>query len=189
VNARARRSTPEQLARALRGDLDTIVLAALRREPERRYPSVERLAADVRAHLDRLPVSARRDTLAYRASKFVRRHALASSFAGLALVSLVAGVAVLAGVVTTGFLRHALRTIDAERARLFEAQSVDSLRINRIEDGISAARNAMKAILDPAAAVAPDALRLDELARWLAGPEGGDPVRGDLEPLLARSTA
>jgi len=105
------------------------------------------------------------------------------------LVWLVAGVAVLAGVATTGFLRHALRTIDAERARLFEAQSVDSLRINRIEDGISAARNAMKAILDPAAAVAPDALRLDELARWLAGPEGGDPVRGDLEPLLARSTA
>jgi len=96
VNARARRSTPEQLARALRGDLDTIVLAALRREPERRYPSVERLAADVRAHLDRLPVSARRDTLAYRASKFVRRHALASALAALSMVLLLAGAAAFA---------------------------------------------------------------------------------------------
>jgi serine/threonine-protein kinase len=94
--ARARRATPEQLARTLRGDLDTIVLAALRREPERRYPSVERLAADVRAYLDRKPVSARRDTFVYRAGKFVRRHALATAFAGLSLALLVGGGAAFA---------------------------------------------------------------------------------------------
>jgi tetratricopeptide (TPR) repeat protein len=95
-SARARRYTPEHLARALRGDLDTIVLAALRREPERRTPSVERLAADVRAHLDHQPVSARRDGFAYRASKFVRRHALATSLASLSLALLVAGGAAFA---------------------------------------------------------------------------------------------
>jgi serine/threonine-protein kinase len=133
--ARARRSTPEHLARALRGDLDTIVLAALRHEPARRYPSVERLATDVRAHLDHQPVSARRDTLAYRASKFVRRHALATTLALLSLALLVTGVAAFAwqtrvarqqrdeaelararGESVTGFLEHMLESPDPARA-------------------------------------------------------------------------
>ena len=60
--------------RRLRGDLDTIVLKALRKEPERRYASVEQLAEDLRRHTQRLPVLARPDTLAYRAGRFVRRH-------------------------------------------------------------------------------------------------------------------
>ena len=59
--------------RRLRGDLDNIVLKALRKEPERRYASVEQFSDDIGKHLDGLPVSARPDTLAYRGSKFVRR--------------------------------------------------------------------------------------------------------------------
>ena len=89
--ARARRTIPELLARRLRGDLDTIVMAALRKDPARRYPSVEALALDLRRFLDRLPVSARRDTFAYRASRFVRRHAVGTSLASLSLILLVAG--------------------------------------------------------------------------------------------------
>jgi serine/threonine-protein kinase len=89
--AALRRTTPERLARRLRGDLDTIVLAALRREPERRYPSVEQLALDLRRHLGQLPVSAHRDSFAYRARKFVRRHALATCAAALAFLFLAAG--------------------------------------------------------------------------------------------------
>lgn len=58
----------------LKGDLDTICAMALRKEPERRYPSVADLSADLGRYLDGLPVSARRDTLGYRTSKFVRRH-------------------------------------------------------------------------------------------------------------------
>jgi serine/threonine protein kinase/tetratricopeptide (TPR) repeat protein len=64
----------EKLRRVLRGDLDTIVLMALRKEPQRRYSSVEQFAQDIRRHLENLPVSARNDTVAYRVSKFARRH-------------------------------------------------------------------------------------------------------------------
>ena len=56
----------ERLRRRLRGDLDTIVLTALRKEPQRRYQSVEQFAGDVRRYLDGLPVRARRDTVGYR---------------------------------------------------------------------------------------------------------------------------
>jgi len=65
---------PEKLRRRLSGDLDNIVLMALRKEPERRYASVQQLSEDVRRHLEGLPVVARPATLAYRAGKFVQRH-------------------------------------------------------------------------------------------------------------------
>ena len=67
---------PPRDRRRLRGDLDTILATALRKEPDRRYRTVEALAADLRRHLDGLPVTARRDTWAYRAGKFVSRHRL-----------------------------------------------------------------------------------------------------------------
>ncbi|MBK8268780.1 MAG: serine/threonine protein kinase [Planctomycetes bacterium] len=69
-----RERTTERLVRRLRGDLDTIILTALRKEPERRYSSVEAFAADIRNFLGGLPVAARRDTVAYRSRKFVGRH-------------------------------------------------------------------------------------------------------------------
>ena len=69
------RSMPiEKLRRRLRGDLDNIVLMALRKEPERRYPSAEQLLKDLSRHLRGLPVEAQQDTLTYRTSKFVSRH-------------------------------------------------------------------------------------------------------------------
>jgi len=64
----------EKLRRVLRGDLDNIVLKALRKEPERRYATVEQFSEDVRRYLEHLPVIARKDTPGYRASKFVMRH-------------------------------------------------------------------------------------------------------------------
>ena len=67
-------ATARQLSRRLKGDLDTIVLTALRKEPARRYPSVAAMAEDIRRHLDRLPIAARGDDLGYRAGKFVRRN-------------------------------------------------------------------------------------------------------------------
>src|SRR5581483_2152350 len=72
--SRTREGQPEKLQRRLRGDLDNIVLMALRKEPGRRYASVEHFSEDVRRHLEGLPVTARRDTMGYRAGKFVRRH-------------------------------------------------------------------------------------------------------------------
>jgi non-specific serine/threonine protein kinase/serine/threonine-protein kinase len=76
----------------LRGDLDNIVLMALRKEPERRYQSVEQFSEDIRRHLESLPVLARRDTLAYRTAKFVRRNTAATAAAALIVLSLVGGM-------------------------------------------------------------------------------------------------
>jgi eukaryotic-like serine/threonine-protein kinase len=76
----------------LRGDLDNIVLMALRKEPERRYATVDQFSDDIRRHLEALPVLARRDTLAYRADKFVRRNTAASIAAALVVLSLVGGI-------------------------------------------------------------------------------------------------
>ncbi len=67
-------SKGEKFRRALSGDLDNIVLKALRKEPERRYATVEQFSEDVRRHLEHLPVIARKDTPGYRASKFVMRY-------------------------------------------------------------------------------------------------------------------
>ena len=83
-----------KLRRALAGDLDNIVLMALRKEPRRRYASVRELSDDIRLHLERRPVTARRDTFAYRTSKFIHRHPKALTAAGLALpLALAAGFA------------------------------------------------------------------------------------------------
>jgi non-specific serine/threonine protein kinase/serine/threonine-protein kinase len=80
-----------RLRRHLEGDLDTIVLRALAKDPTRRYPSVVQLSDDLRRHLAGLPIRARPDTLAYRAGKFVGRHRAATAAAALALVSLCGG--------------------------------------------------------------------------------------------------
>ncbi|HYO99062.1 MAG TPA: protein kinase [Pyrinomonadaceae bacterium] len=90
--ARARSVAPERLRRSLADDLDNIVLKALRKEPSRRYASVEQFAEDIERHLEGLPVRARADTFAYRSRKFVRRNkAGVAATLGVAL-SLVGGL-------------------------------------------------------------------------------------------------
>ena len=74
-------------------EIDSIVLMAMRKEPERRYASVERLSEDIRRHLEHRPILAVPDTSAYRASKFVSRHRWGVSVGAIALVTLVAGLA------------------------------------------------------------------------------------------------
>ncbi len=82
----ARRIRPRDLRRKLRGDLDTIVLTALRKEPPRRYGSAGALGADLNRYLKAMPVTARPDTTLYRAGKFVRRHRLGVALAATALM-------------------------------------------------------------------------------------------------------
>ncbi|HEX2188041.1 MAG TPA: serine/threonine-protein kinase [Longimicrobiaceae bacterium] len=72
------------LERRLRGDLDAIVLKAMRRSPDERYPTADRLATDLRRCLAGLPVSARADTRWYRTRTFVRRNRGGVALAGLA---------------------------------------------------------------------------------------------------------
>ena len=82
-----------KLKRQLSGDLDNIILKALRKEPERRYGSVEKLAEDIRRHLQGLPVMAMPDSASYRISKFVRRHRVGIMTTGLIAFAVTGGVA------------------------------------------------------------------------------------------------
>ena len=83
---------PSAINRTLDSDLDNIVLAALRKEPQRRYASVEQLSEDLRRYLEGRPVRARKDTFAYRATKFVRRNRLGVAAAVLAAAAIVAAI-------------------------------------------------------------------------------------------------
>ena len=84
--------TPARLRRKLRGDLDRIVLMALRKEPERRFASVQELADDIERHLDGKPVLACEDSVLYRAEKFVRRNRIGVGSAAAVLLALVLGL-------------------------------------------------------------------------------------------------
>lgn len=83
-----RSTSPDRLQRQLRGDLDVIVLKALRKEPERRYRSANAIADDISLHLRAMPIIARTDSWRYRAGKFVRRHLAAVAAASLVVVML-----------------------------------------------------------------------------------------------------
>ncbi len=98
----------------LPGELDSIALQAMHKDPRRRYASAEQLAEDIRRYLVGLPISARRDTLAYRASKFVARHRGATAAAALFACSLVAGTTV------SLWEAHVARTERARAERRFD---------------------------------------------------------------------
>ena len=83
-------------AKLLRGDLDNIVLKALRKEPERRYPSVQEFSEDIRRHLAGLPVTATADTAYYRLNKFVKRHSVGVLAGALVILTLLASTTVTA---------------------------------------------------------------------------------------------
>jgi eukaryotic-like serine/threonine-protein kinase len=73
-HAARRGTTPVLLRHALQGDLETIVAKALKKSPAERYPSVAAFADDLRRVLEQRPISARPETMRYRATKFVRRN-------------------------------------------------------------------------------------------------------------------
>jgi eukaryotic-like serine/threonine-protein kinase len=83
----------EKLRRTLSGDLDNIILKALRKEPARRYASVEQLSDDLRRYLEGRPVNAASGTMQYRARKFVKRHQASVAAAILIVIGLIVGAA------------------------------------------------------------------------------------------------
>jgi eukaryotic-like serine/threonine-protein kinase len=106
--AESRGTNPNKLRRTLSGDLDNIVLMAMRKEPERRYASAQQMASDVQRHLDGMPVIAHRDTVSYRTAKFVKRHWLPVT-AGMSAAILILAFA------TTTYMQSS--RISAERDR------------------------------------------------------------------------
>jgi eukaryotic-like serine/threonine-protein kinase len=118
--ARVRSATPDALRRSLRGDLDTIVLKALRPEAAERYGSVEALAEDVRRHLAGLPIAARPASMPYRLRKFARRNRW--FVPGVTLAALALG-----GYLTTMALHARQLTRERNEARA-QADRADELR-------------------------------------------------------------
>jgi eukaryotic-like serine/threonine-protein kinase len=105
---------PSENRKSLRGDLDNIVLMAMRKEPARRYSSVAQFSEDVRRYLEGLPIRARKDTFGYRSSKFIARNRIA-----VAAAAFVAMAVVVALIVSLAQTRNARRQRDlAQRERL-----------------------------------------------------------------------
>ena len=92
--ASARGVTADGWRRRLRGDLDAIVIKALRKEPERRYGSAEQFSEDIRRHLTGLPVAARAGSRGYRARRFLWRNRVAVAALAIVLAALVGGLGV-----------------------------------------------------------------------------------------------
>jgi eukaryotic-like serine/threonine-protein kinase len=92
TNAERRTTTPEKLSRLLRGDLDTIITKALKKNPQERYASVTALADDLRRYLYNEPISARPDTLTYRTAKFIRRNRTVVALATLTVIAIFVGL-------------------------------------------------------------------------------------------------
>ena len=146
----------KRLQRRLQGDLDTIILKALRHEPERRYGSAQQLLDDLRRHLDGLPVLARPDTLRYRARKFVRRHRFgAAATTGFALFLVVSAVAMAVQQRATARERDAAR-VERDKAEEvaaflesllasadpFAPERLDTLRVrDLLERGVNRIQN------------------------------------------------
>lgn len=91
--AKMREGSAAKLHRRLSGDLDNILLKAIRKEPERRYQSVEQFSEDIRRHLQGLPVTARQDSWPYRTGKFIRRHTVVVAATVLVIATLAFGMA------------------------------------------------------------------------------------------------
>jgi eukaryotic-like serine/threonine-protein kinase len=121
----------QKLSKRLAGDLDNIVLMALRKEPARRYASVDQFSQDIQRHLEHLPIIARKATAIYRARKFVARYK-----SGVAAAALV-GLTLIAGVVIS--LREA-RLARAERARaerrFNDVRNLSNTLLFQIDDSI-----------------------------------------------------
>lgn len=120
--ATARQTTPSALRRKLRGDLDNIVLKALRKEPERRYASAIAMVEDLERWRQGRPVRARPETWSYRTGKFVRRHAWAVA-ASVAIVAMIAGYAVTVTIQANALARERDRA-QAEAAKALQVKTL-----------------------------------------------------------------
>jgi serine/threonine protein kinase len=141
--------TPERIGRLtpeLRGDIETVIMTAMARDPDRRYPSASEFAADVRRVLGSQPISARPASAVYHLRCFAKRHRTLVTVSGVALVALVASLAVVSVL--------ALRLSDAafeldRRARVAERESA---RVVAISDFLERTLTAADPFADYAAA-------------------------------------
>ena len=193
---------PGKLVRELRGDLDNIVLMALRKEPHARYSSVEALATDIRRHEQHLPVIARKGTWRYRASKFLGRHRTAAALGALSIVVVVAFLVSMArqlqitqrerdkGQQVISFLLDMFEVADPTQARgeTVTARELLDRGAERIDTELAGQPEVRAAMLDTMGQVY-NSLGLHDKARKLL--ESGLTIRrdllGDRDPEVATS--
>ena len=132
ANSEASTQRTESNPQTLKGDLDNIVLKALKKEPDRRYESVEQFSEDIRRYLAELPVSARADTFSYRASKFVKRNRVAVVTASLVFFALIAGI-----VGTTYQARAARRERERAEKRFEQVRKLANNVVFKYHDAIA----------------------------------------------------
>ncbi|MGC2371726.1 MAG: serine/threonine-protein kinase [Candidatus Sulfotelmatobacter sp.] len=167
TNAARRTTTPEKLSRLLRGDLDTIVAKALKKNPRERYASVTALADDLQRYLRHEPIAARPDTLAYRATKFVRRNRVVVTLAALTVIAVCAGL-----VGTLMQARTARNQRDFAFQQLKRSQEHDELLNFLLSDAAPRKTFSVSDLLARAAQVteknhSTDALRRADLLMWI----------------------
>lgn len=159
VVSERREGRPDKLRRRLHGDLDMILLTALRKEPQRRYGSVEQFSQDIKRHLDGRPVSARKDVWTYRTAKFTRRHA-----AGLAVTFLVA----LALIVSTAVSVYYAREAQQQKAMALQLAGILFEFDTSVRSGLTQARkDFLDKVLDHLSQFSPNAAKDPALRKLL----------------------
>lgn len=159
--ASTRVGSEHALARQLRGDLDTIIDKALRKDPAQRYASVESMAADVRRHLQGQPVWAQPQSRRYRAGKFVRRHRLALVAAAGAVASLLLGLGAALWQAREARTQAAAAQREAQRAQGVQDMLLSIFRANSVQqpDPVRARQTTARDLLDIGAARATSGLQ------------------------------
>ena len=129
----------DKIRKKLRGDIDMILLMALRKEPERRYHSVAQFAQDIRHYLDGLPVIAHSDSVGYRVRKFVRRHTAGVAAAALAIMALIAST-----IVSAYFAKVARQEKIVAERRFDETRALARFFVTDMDDSIRAGETAAR---------------------------------------------
>lgn len=170
-------------------DLDNIVMMAMRKDPARRYQSVDQFAGDIHRYLDGRPILARKDSLAYRAGKFVSRHRIMIAAASLVALSLVGGI-VIAVSQARRAERRLTQMVELANRSLFDVHSA----IERLPGAMDARREIVKTTIAYLENLSKDAGQDDDLrlstatAYWRLGDIQGyadKPNLGDLNGALA----
>jgi eukaryotic-like serine/threonine-protein kinase len=144
----------KRLQKELRGDLDNVVLMALRKDPQRRYASAEQLAEDVQRCQNNLPVVARADTFSYRAKKFIQRNRFSMAFAALG------GMVLIGGIVATTHQAREAQIAQARAEKLFKGSRsfVNKIQVEGLSiiSDIPGTAQAQKFVLDTSLAYQKD---------------------------------
>ena len=162
-----RSTTPRKLAKALAGDLDTIVLKALKKLPQERYATADAFTLDLQRYLRAEPVEARPDSAIYRLGKFAARNKLWLTAAGVAAFALAAGTVVSVWQARAAREQAAVARREADRAKAVQEFLVNVFSANSHlqADPVKARQTTARELLDRGAKQIRDSLKGDPEAR------------------------